>query len=135
MGLSIARALVTDYELLVIHRPTSNLSSNAMLPVMELLWEYVQNRGVCMPEEWWLRRPRTCIFSSHIHGNLAQCCDVCFTVSASGIQKLPRDFTYEHFRHDQSLLDLNKAKSDPMRPVATEYSCVTVRLFLASLLR
>merc|ERR1711879_738674 len=93
---------------------------NSMVPVMSLLWEYVHLRGVEQGKEWWLRRPRTCIYSTHMHSKVPDHCDVCFTVSSKGIGKLPLNFQYEHYRHDASLMLSEVAAKEKAAKAAAE---------------
>jgi ABC-type multidrug transport system fused ATPase/permease subunit len=63
--LSLARALITNPEVLVIHTPGIFFGADRRDLVMRVLHEYVDMRGLCMDPETLLRRdPRTCIFSS-----------------------------------------------------------------------
>jgi len=60
----IARALIMNPEVLVIHKPLSHFDEQQSAFVLCLLREFVDMRGVDqVPEERRLRRPRTCIIS------------------------------------------------------------------------
>lgn len=79
--LSIARALIANYELLVIHRPCSGLSDAVKSKVMTLLREFVVERGLGLdPSTWHQRTPRTCIMSTVRWGGVARHCDAIFFV-------------------------------------------------------
>jgi len=61
----IARALVMNPEVLVIHQPLANFDEGHRKLVMGLLREFVDQRGIEKPAEGReARRPRTCIFSA-----------------------------------------------------------------------
>mmetsp|Transcript_98492 Transcript_98492/g.254607 ORF Transcript_98492/g.254607 Transcript_98492/m.254607 type:complete len:118 (-) Transcript_98492:341-694(-) len=63
----LARALIANYHVLCIHRPTAGFSDKASENVMSLLREFVTNKGVGQdmdPVKLEQRRPRTCIITS-----------------------------------------------------------------------
>jgi ABC-type multidrug transport system fused ATPase/permease subunit len=61
----LARAFIVNPEVLVMHRPTIHFESGRRDAVWRLLTEFVENRGVCMPEEGREhRRPRTVFLST-----------------------------------------------------------------------
>jgi len=61
----IARALIYNPEILVMHTPSMYLPLDAKTKMFESLREFVDNRGVQMdPASVKERRPRICIFSS-----------------------------------------------------------------------
>merc|ERR1719271_1049596 len=63
--LSLARALIANPEVLVIHTPGIFFGAVRRDLVMRVLREYVDQRGLAMdPLTRERRRPRTCIFSS-----------------------------------------------------------------------
>lgn len=63
--LSLARALIANPEVLLLHKPALFLSLPQRLKVFSLLRNYVDQRGLEKEEsEFWFRRPRTCIMSS-----------------------------------------------------------------------
>jgi len=62
--ISIARALSYNPEVLVMNRPTAQLSEGASKKVFELLTEFTRNRGVELPKDSVSkRRPRTAFIS------------------------------------------------------------------------
>jgi energy-coupling factor transporter ATP-binding protein EcfA2 len=62
--LQLARALVTDPEVLLIHQPISFATTREAETIMQLLREFVDQRGVENdPETKFWRRPRTCVIS------------------------------------------------------------------------
>jgi ATPase subunit of ABC transporter with duplicated ATPase domains len=63
--LSLARALIANPEVLVLHTPGIFFGAVRRDLVMHVLQEYVDQRGLCLdPLTRLRRRPRTCIFSS-----------------------------------------------------------------------
>ena len=63
--LHIARALIYNPEVLVVHSPTTYFDKRQAAIVMDVLRDFVASRGLEMPAETaWKRRPRTCIFST-----------------------------------------------------------------------
>jgi len=63
--LSFARAIIANPEVLCIHKPTLHIGDHASLAVVDMLREFVDQRGVALdPETRHLRRPRTCIITS-----------------------------------------------------------------------
>merc|ERR1719443_960349 len=63
--LNLARALVMNPEVLVVHKPLVPLEPAAQRPVLNLMREFVDLRGIEKPPEGRrARRPRTCIFST-----------------------------------------------------------------------
>ncbi|CAK0854696.1 unnamed protein product [Prorocentrum cordatum] len=60
----LARALVTDPEVLLLHKPLSFATTHESRIIMELLQEFVNNKGIENdPATRAYRRPRTCIIS------------------------------------------------------------------------
>lgn len=88
----LARALVSNFEVLCVHKPTLAFDESTSRRVMELLVEFVRERGVLQdPATTQLRRPRTCLTTSSKLLGL-DFADVIFHVSrASGIQQLTKD--------------------------------------------
>lgn len=61
----LARALIANYHVLCIHRPTMGFSDQASENVMNLLREFVEKKGVLQDTATFdSRRPRTCIITS-----------------------------------------------------------------------
>lgn len=80
--LTIARALITNPEILCIHKPTLNVNTKNAECVVTLLREFVDRRGLEQDEaELHLRRPRTCILTSTGARNLEHA-DMVYKVDA-----------------------------------------------------
>jgi ABC-type uncharacterized transport system fused permease/ATPase subunit len=63
--LSIARALIANPDVLVMHQPLRHLDEAACTRVMKVLKEFVADRGVALQSrERPFRRPKTCIMTS-----------------------------------------------------------------------
>jgi len=63
--LSLARALIMNPEVLVMHKPMLGFNRGESLKVAQLLREHVDQKGLCLnEEERFFRRPRTVFFSS-----------------------------------------------------------------------
>jgi len=95
--LTVARALITNPEVLCMHKPTQPFSDKEAKCVMTLLKDFVINRGVEQDQYVNQRRPRTCIITSSassedIHKSLhagEELCDLYFNVGGeTGIEKL-----------------------------------------------
>lgn len=64
-AIHLARALVANPEVLVLHRPLLNFDDTSRAKILEILHDYVESRGVELPEaELAKRRLRTCIMST-----------------------------------------------------------------------
>merc|ERR1712176_1194425 len=86
--LHVARALVANPEVLVIHKPTLFLNTAMGDLMYETLKSYVENRGLYLdPAQFYHRRPRTCIVSARrLDGKGSEVADAVFRVSkAHGI--------------------------------------------------
>jgi len=60
----LARALIMNPEVLVLHRPLVHYDENSLVNAREVLREQVKNNGVCLDTaSAWRRRPRTCIYT------------------------------------------------------------------------
>ena len=63
--LCIARALITNPEVCVLHTPTEGLDEVTAERILLLLRESVDEKGVGQDENTWhMRRPRTCIITA-----------------------------------------------------------------------
>merc|ERR1711963_800719 len=60
----VARALIANSEMLVLHRPCANFDSTQSDELMDLLGEYIEDRGVEIEGPLRSRRPRTLFYSS-----------------------------------------------------------------------
>eukprot|EP00931_Biecheleriopsis_adriatica_P060469 TRINITY_DN36324_c0_g1_i2.p1 TRINITY_DN36324_c0_g1~~TRINITY_DN36324_c0_g1_i2.p1 ORF type:complete len:903 (-),score=130.73 TRINITY_DN36324_c0_g1_i2:61-2769(-) len=89
--LHVARALIANPEVLVIHKPALFLNTEMADSMYSLLQEFVHLRGLGMDaKEIHNRRPRTCIVSARrIAGTGAKVADAVFTYSAeTGLRHL-----------------------------------------------
>lgn len=63
--LSLARALVMNPEVLVVHKPSAPFAPACVQNVLKMLQKHVRQRGICLPEsEMKFRRPRTLFFTT-----------------------------------------------------------------------
>eukprot|EP00746_Dinoflagellata_sp_MGD_P157124 gnl/MRDRNA2_/MRDRNA2_86112_c0_seq2.p1 gnl/MRDRNA2_/MRDRNA2_86112_c0~~gnl/MRDRNA2_/MRDRNA2_86112_c0_seq2.p1 ORF type:complete len:538 (-),score=77.41 gnl/MRDRNA2_/MRDRNA2_86112_c0_seq2:270-1727(-) len=84
--LNIARALVSNPEVLVIQTPTVTMADTLARQVLLLLKEFVTKRGLEKdPGKWHLRRPRTCFFTASRAAGI-EIADETYEVSERGIQ-------------------------------------------------
>jgi len=87
--LNLARALISNPELLVIHSPMEAFTDTIQVQVLALLREFTNHKGVESHSEFELRRPRTCFISCN-HVQNARLCDKVFHVCVtSGIKEIP----------------------------------------------
>lgn len=84
----IARALIMNPEVLVLHKPLSNFDDVHGQIILEMLREFVDQRGILKPPETRLcRRPRTAIFSvASTRGT--EVADVVFHVGAGKVEEV-----------------------------------------------
>merc|ERR1712217_804701 len=62
---NLARAMIANFEVLCIHKPTLVFDAITSNLVLGLLRDYVRHKGIAQDESTFhLRRPRTCIFTS-----------------------------------------------------------------------
>eukprot|EP00747_Dinoflagellata_sp_TGD_P128562 gnl/TRDRNA2_/TRDRNA2_174553_c2_seq19.p1 gnl/TRDRNA2_/TRDRNA2_174553_c2~~gnl/TRDRNA2_/TRDRNA2_174553_c2_seq19.p1 ORF type:complete len:147 (-),score=17.33 gnl/TRDRNA2_/TRDRNA2_174553_c2_seq19:115-489(-) len=81
---SIARALITNPEVLCIQKPAQFFDEHHSQNIMHILKEFCKNKGIEKdPATWQSRRPRTCIFTSAKLME-AKHCDQIFWVSKQG---------------------------------------------------
>jgi ABC-type uncharacterized transport system fused permease/ATPase subunit len=88
--LHIARALITNPEILCIHKPALFLNTQMSENVYNVLKEFVTHRGLEQdPKEFYHRRPRTCIVTARrVEGPAAAVADAAFHVTqAEGVKK------------------------------------------------
>lgn len=86
--LHIARALVFNPELLILHTPTVMLNDAAATRVLNTLQKYVRNHGLEKdPTKKHLRRPRTCIFTAS-RTQAVKAADKVYQITQSGIQEI-----------------------------------------------
>lgn len=97
--LCLLRALLTNPEVLVLHRPLHNYDAPTQEAVLALLKNHTINRGLGLPEsEWHHRRPRTLFFTPE-SVEQAAVADVIWhidptnsSVSVVAVQDLQKDF-------------------------------------------
>jgi ABC-type multidrug transport system fused ATPase/permease subunit len=96
----LARALIVNPEVLVLHRPLSHYDQKTAEKVLHIIKYHVSNRGVQLPEHSaYRRRPRTCFFSPN-RVDQAQEADVIWYVDGRGSVKCKRF-------HELGDMDLN----------------------------
>jgi ABC-type multidrug transport system fused ATPase/permease subunit len=99
----IARALVMNPEVLIIHKPLSHFDDLHSRMVCELLREFVDMRGIEKPmEEYAKRRLRTCIFSCESAKKAHNVTDITYYVGNGKIELLA----------DEMMAELNTATRD-----------------------
>jgi len=85
--LSLARAFIGNPEFLCVHKPIQVLDDFTASKVLELLKEFVDNKGIeCDPAEFVARRPRTCFVTSNRKLNLDLADTILYIRGSSGIQ-------------------------------------------------
>jgi len=85
--LCIARALIANPEVLCIHKPTLHVNEKTAKVIINLLREFVDNRGIAQDGVLKFRRPRTCFFTSTRALSLSSA-DAVFRVSPQCIVKV-----------------------------------------------
>jgi len=88
----IARALTMNPEVLIIHKPTDSYSERHAKLIVELLRDFVDNRGLEQPRESWRsRRPRTCIFSLPYDSPLIEAADMVLNVGDGSVDTVDEE--------------------------------------------
>jgi len=86
--ISLARAVIANPDVLIIHRPFIALDERSAANVGKVLKEFVSNRGVIQDEaSFRQRRPRTCILSTMIPYNL-EAADKIYRVTKYGADEV-----------------------------------------------
>jgi len=102
--LHVARALVTNPEVLCIHKPALFLNTELSDNMYAVLKEFVTNRGLeekSDPQEFYHRRPRTCIVTARrVAGPAAECADAVYHISAEGGLQLVANHKEATWHHD-----------------------------------
>jgi len=100
--LNLARALVANPEVLVLHKPTSNMDDRLAHNTLQILREFVDNRGV---EEdvatFKQRRPRTCVLTAS-RSEGVHVPDLCSSIPSSvrnNMKIVPHPLRKESTRH------------------------------------
>lgn len=87
----LARALIANPEVLVVHRPARHFDARTGELIMRLLREFVNNRGIEIDRESrHRRRPRTCFFSTDSQWAAEQA-DLAWLVQSGNVQDVPID--------------------------------------------
>eukprot|EP00746_Dinoflagellata_sp_MGD_P047984 gnl/MRDRNA2_/MRDRNA2_21887_c0_seq1.p1 gnl/MRDRNA2_/MRDRNA2_21887_c0~~gnl/MRDRNA2_/MRDRNA2_21887_c0_seq1.p1 ORF type:complete len:339 (-),score=51.96 gnl/MRDRNA2_/MRDRNA2_21887_c0_seq1:329-1246(-) len=87
----LARALIANPEVLVVHKPTLAFSDDTAQIVLRCFRRYVDEKGVDEdPSEIHHRRPRTCIFTASRHAGV-DIADQVFVVGADGTFEVPKE--------------------------------------------
>jgi len=85
--IQLARALVANPEVLVMHMPVDSLREAQGKRVIKQLVNFVRNKGVELePDDCGRRRPRTCLFTSN-HAYFLQQADKIWSVSEGSMQE------------------------------------------------
>lgn len=81
--LHVARALITNPEILCIHKPALFLNTELSNTVYKVLKEFVSGRGLVQdPAEFYHRRPRTCVVTARrVEGPASEVADAVFKVT------------------------------------------------------
>jgi len=89
--LHLARAFVMNPDVLVLHKPLANFDDTRARLVLDLMHEFVHQRGLEKPpKERALRRPRTCIFSA-LAVHTVHVADMVLRVAGGTVQPLHLD--------------------------------------------
>lgn len=85
--LSIARALVANPEVLVLHKPFAAFDNRLAQHLVGVIREFIDQRGISAPDAYSARRPRTCIMTraDTRHIDVADCI---FYVGRDGIRPM-----------------------------------------------
>lgn len=71
--LHIARALVSNPEVMIIDRTIQGLNTKVATGLLNILRRHMSEKGLCLPKEDYVhRRPRTVIFSTEVRDHAAQ---------------------------------------------------------------
>lgn len=130
--LSLARALIANYEVLCLDRPTSILTTDATTRIMKVLRTFVEFRGVELNyDSASKRRPRTCIMTTSKVEAL-EVADAVFAVSfKEGIkqiesnkkeilQEVLKDLANSNFVADGPLDERSRKKHKTLAPEAKD---------------
>lgn len=86
MKICLARALIANPEVLILHKPFRCFGELTKANVMRAILEHIQNRGIGMSQETlFMRRPRTCFYSIN-HSQDGYLADVVWHVNAQSFQ-------------------------------------------------
>eukprot|EP00747_Dinoflagellata_sp_TGD_P187824 gnl/TRDRNA2_/TRDRNA2_4588_c1_seq1.p1 gnl/TRDRNA2_/TRDRNA2_4588_c1~~gnl/TRDRNA2_/TRDRNA2_4588_c1_seq1.p1 ORF type:complete len:255 (+),score=36.01 gnl/TRDRNA2_/TRDRNA2_4588_c1_seq1:61-765(+) len=91
MLLCIARALIANPEVLILHRPTASFDRVHSESILGQLREFVDKKGILQDESmWYMRRPRTCIMSGARELSVALSDHIYLVSKDKGLKKLDR---------------------------------------------
>merc|ERR1712187_1101771 len=83
--IDLARAMISNPELLVMERPLHHYDRYSATMVVDCLLEYVRERGLCLPLETInQRRPRTCFFTEMADVAIARRANLVYCMSDNG---------------------------------------------------
>jgi len=86
--LSLARAVIANPDLLIMHRPMFLFDDRTADEVAAVFKQFVQERGIMQdPSRFHSRRPRTCVFSSSSRQGLAASHKI-YEVSLQGVREM-----------------------------------------------
>lgn len=86
--LNLARGIISNPEVLCIHRPTQILDRDLTAKIMKVLTRFVRERGIFEKMDFNIRRPRTLIITTSDEMN-TESADQVFYVSNEGIDDMP----------------------------------------------
>lgn len=86
---TLARAMVANPELVCLHKPTMAFDSDTSRAVLEMLQNFVRNKGIGQNAQTrHLRRPRTCMMTTSKVTDLPYADDVYFMTHDRGIRRV-----------------------------------------------
>jgi len=98
---SLARALITNPEILCIHKPTQVFDDNVAMQVSQVLLEFVEKKGIAQDDaKRHKRRPRTCIISTAQAVNIHYV-HKCFQIDKLGIHPSDKRQAIQEIKHLQ----------------------------------
>jgi len=103
--ISIARAFVANPNVLMIQKPTAHFNEEMGALVMQMINSFVKDCGVAMDGPRYLRRPRTCIYTSDFSEWTQNWADEVWEVKSGLVAKL------EHSKRRPSSQSLRSAAS------------------------
>eukprot|EP00747_Dinoflagellata_sp_TGD_P145116 gnl/TRDRNA2_/TRDRNA2_176565_c3_seq2.p1 gnl/TRDRNA2_/TRDRNA2_176565_c3~~gnl/TRDRNA2_/TRDRNA2_176565_c3_seq2.p1 ORF type:complete len:231 (+),score=19.63 gnl/TRDRNA2_/TRDRNA2_176565_c3_seq2:3-695(+) len=91
MLLCLARAFISNPELMIVHKPTSHFDRMHSTLILEMLREFVDKKGIGQAErQWYMRRLRTCILSGTKEISMQLSDQVYLVSKEEGIQRLDK---------------------------------------------
>lgn len=90
MSLHLARALIANPDMLILHKPTIAFDSDTASDIMKTLKKFVEHRGLCFDANIGLRRRKTCIITkTRLEG--CEMADKIFWVQKTGVKAVGLD--------------------------------------------